>query len=478
MTLRPRSIAALVGLATAGIVALAARSSDPSRPPARQNATTDSTVALLRELIRVNTSNPPGNERGIANLLAPRFKALGFEVDIVQTPDTGKAHFIARLRGNGSKRPVLIAAHADVVGVEREKWTVDPFAGGVKDGYVFGRGAIDFKGGMAVFARAAMMLAERKIPLDRDVIFLAEADEETGQYSTSWLATQAWDKIDCEFALNEGGWIMKGANGRVRYVSISTADKVGVFVTLTSKGTSTHSSMPRPDNAIFALTRAMNKLSTYETSLTFLPSTRRFFQTLAKTSQPPMSGYFADVVGTDSARAHRADREISKDPLLHALMRTTLAPTLMNAGFRANVIPGSAEATINVRLIPGTKAEDVVREMQRVIGDSTIEVRLSSQNAFPRSVPPSSEDTDLYRALEKSARQQFSADVTPYLFQAGTDAGTWRTRGIPVYGIYPYPIDADDLTRMHGNDERVSVESLRQGTEMIYRALVDVAAHR
>ncbi len=475
MPLRHRSTVVLTLVALTVGVMTATRT---VRARSTTQTPSDPTAALLVELIRVNTSNPPGNEGGIANLLAPRFKALGFDVDIVQTPDSGKAHFIARLRGNGSKRPVLIAAHADVVGVEREKWTVEPFAGVVKDGYVFGRGAIDFKGGMAVFARAAMMLAERKVPLDRDVIFLAEADEENGKYSTTWLAERAWNKIDCEFALNEGGWIMKGADGRVRYVSISTADKIGVLVTLTSKGTSTHSSMPRPDNAIYSLARALDRLSRYETSLTFLPSTRRFFQTLAKTSQPPMAGYFADVVGADTARARRADREISKDPLLHALMRTTIAPVLMNAGFRSNVIPGSAEVTVNARLIPGTNPDDVVREIQRVIGDSTIDVRLANMNAFPRNVSPSSEDTDLYRALEKSARQQFSAEVTPYLFQAGTDGGTWRSRGIPVYGIYPYPIDAEDLTRMHGNDERVSIEALRQGTELIYRTLVDVAGRR
>ena len=179
MTLRSRPIAVVAGLAVVGTLAVAARSA-PDHESTPPQAVSNPTTALLLELIRANTSNPPGNTRSVANLLAPRFKALGFEVDIVQTPDTGKAHFIARLRGNGSKRPVLIAAHADVVGVEREKWTIDPFAGVVKDGYVFGRGALDFKGGMAVFARAAMMLAERKVPLDRDVIFLAEADEESG----------------------------------------------------------------------------------------------------------------------------------------------------------------------------------------------------------------------------------------------------------------------------------------------------------
>lgn len=466
------AVIALAGLGVLVPVARAARRGDA--PPPTQG-TTDPTAALLVELIRVNTSNPPGNEGGIAALLAPRFRALGFQVDIVPTPDSGKAHFIARLNGNGSKRPVLIAAHSDVVGVEREKWTVDPFAGLVRDGYVFGRGALDFKGGMAVFARAVMMLAEQKVPLDRDVIFLAEADEENGRYNTSWLAREHWDKIDCEFALNEGGWIMKGPDGAVRYVSISTADKVAVPIILTAKGTSTHSSMPRPDNAIFALSRAMARLSTYETPVTLIPSTRQFFATLGRTSQPPMSGYLADIVSGDPARVQRADKEISKDPLLHALLRTTLAPVLMNAGFRGNVIPGSAEATINARLIPGTDPADVVREIARVIADSAVEVRLANPNSARRAVVSSSEDTDLYRALEKAARQQFSAPVTPYLFQAGTDAGTWRSRGVPVYGIYPYPIDAEDLTRMHGNDERVSIEGLRQGTEMIYRTLVEVA---
>src|SRR5438105_2145209 len=175
------------------------------------------TAKLLSELIHVNTSNPPGNEGRLAEVLASKFGGLGFQIEIVPTPAPGKAHFIARLKGDGSKRPVLLAAHADVVGVEREKWTVDPFAGVVNGGYVFGRGAIDFKGGMAVFARAVMQLAESKVPLARDVIFLAEADEEGAlSYSTSWLADNYWPKIDCEFALNEGGWIIKRPDGRVQ----------------------------------------------------------------------------------------------------------------------------------------------------------------------------------------------------------------------------------------------------------------------
>jgi acetylornithine deacetylase/succinyl-diaminopimelate desuccinylase-like protein len=435
------------------------------------------TAALLRELIRFDTSNPPGRESQIDEFLAARLRPLGFTVTIVPTPVEGKSHLIARLRGDGSRRPVLLASHADVVGVEKEKWSVDPFAGAEKDGRIYGRGAIDFKGGIAVFARAVMQLAERKVALARDVIFVVEADEESAPFNTSWLAQTHWADMDCEFALNEGGWIMADDNGRVRYVSVSTADKSSISVILSASGTSTHSSMPRPDNAIFALAAALARLANYETPVQLTPSTRRFFTTLANTSQPPMSRYFRDLLGTDTAAAIRADREISRNPLWHAIMRNTIAPVMLNAGFRNNVIPGSADATVNVRIIPGTDPNQIVTDFERIIDDSAVSVRLSTPSSGPSRVQASSEDTDLYRALERAARATFpGAEVTPYLFQAGTDAGAWRNRGVPVYGIYPYPITDDQLTRMHGNDENVSVEALQLGTELIFKTLVDVAA--
>ncbi len=188
-----------------------------------------------------------------------------------------------------------------------------------------------------------------------------------------------------------------------------------------------------------------------------------------------MSDYYRTIAtSTDPAALARADKEISKDPLLHAFIRNTIAPVLLNGGFRSNVIPGSAEATINVRTIPGTDVNALVEGMQRVVGDPNVEVKLSGP-AFG-GLPPSTTGTELFRALEREAHATFpGAEVTPYLFQAGTDAIAWRSRGVPVYGIYPYPITAEELTRMHGNDERVSVESLEQGTRLIYQTLVDVA---
>ncbi len=452
-------------------------------------AQTNETAKLLTEIIRIDTSNPPGKEGSLAEFLAPRFQALGFEVDPLPPPHPATAHSTPRWRGDGSRKPILLAAHADVVGVERDKWSMDPFAGIIKDGYVFGRGAIDFKGGLAVFAEAAMMLAKNKVPLARDVIFLSEADEEGGRYNTEWLAQSHWDKMDCEFSLNEGGWIIQRPDGRVRYVSISTADKIGVSLVFTAKGKSTHSSMPLPDNAIFTLAKALAKIADYETKPLLIPSTKEFFLTIAKTSEPPMSTYFSNLVNGTPEQVREADREISKDPLLHAILRNTIAPVLMQAGFRGNVIPGSAQATINFRMIPGSNVADLIGEMKRAIGDDRIEITQvtgASGGTRPPEVlermsktPTSSEDTELYRALAKEARTEYpGAAVTPYLFQAGTDSLAWRSRGVPVYGIYPYPIDAEDLSRMHGNDERVRVESLKTGTEMIYRTLLDVASRK
>ena len=450
-----------------------------------QNPTAD----LLKEIIRINNSNPPGDEAKLDELLASKLKPLGFEIEMIPTPQPGKTHLIARLKGAYSQRPILLAAHADTVGVERDKWSVDPFAAVEKDGYIYGRGAIDFKGGIAVFGEAVMELAKNKVPLRRDVIFLVEADEESAPYNTSWLAQKNWDKMDCEFALNEGGWILKRPDGKVRYISISTADKSSLTLLLTAHGTSTHSSMPRPDNAIFGLANALAKLSHYDTKPQLTASTKQFFLTLARTSEPPMSTYFLNLVNSnDPAVTAEAAKEISKDVLLHAIMRNTIAPVLLNAGFRGNVIPGSAEATINLRVIPGTRAEDIIAEIRKVIDDPSVDVGLAPIRTPEAAVRAqtqqrvqqtreSSTDTLLYKSLARNAAAIWNAPVTPYLFQAGTDAVAWRSRGVPVYGVYPYPITSDDLSRMHGNDERVSIDSLEQGKTWIYNTLVDIAAN-
>ena len=372
------------------------------------------TVALLAELIRLDTSNPPGREGLVADLLAPRFRALGFEMDIVPTPEPGKAHFIARLRGDGieaSGAAGRACRRRRRRAREVDRSTRSPASSATASS--FGRGALDFKGGIAVFAQAVMRLAERKVPLARDVIFLVEADEENGRYNTTWLAEDHWAKIDAEFALNEGGWIIKGADGRVKYVSISTADKSSVPAIVTARGTSTHSSMPRPDSAIFALSARHGQTARpTRPTCSSSPLTRRFFETLRQDERAAARRRTSRTSrGNDPARVREADRAISVDPLLHALLRNTIAPVFLNAGFRGNVIPGFSRGDDQPAAASRRRsARRRPRAATASIDDPQVEVRLANPTAAAvedvalvpghRAVP---------RARARSARSSFPA---------------------------------------------------------------------
>ena len=458
--------------------------------PSAAQAQDSEVVSLARELVRVNTSNPPGNEREVAELLAPRLRALGFEVDIIQTPTPNKAHLVARLRAaNPTERPILLAGHIDTVGVEPELWTFEPFGGATGGGYLFGRGSLDFKGGLAAFTVAAMRLARSNVPLERDVILLAEADEEGGSYGTRWLADNHWDKIDAGVSLNEGGWIFKDGAGRPRLLGITTIDKNSLSVTLRTRGTSTHSSRPLRDSAIRRLVRALDRIERYSSKPKITRVARRYLRAwanafgtkrvrrLANTRRPRVRFRLANQV-----RARRYGE------LFNGLVRDIYVPTIVESGFRSNVLPGTAEATVNMRMLPGTHPRPMIRRLRRVIADRRVRVepivtppatRESTLDSFDKRAeqPPSSIDSDLYRSLARQGRAQWpGVRVTPALFEAGTDAVPWRERGIPVYGVYPYPIGNADLKRMHGNDERVPIAGLEQGTDWITRVLTDVAA--
>ena len=252
---------------------------------------------------------------------------------------------------------------------------------------------------------------------------------------------------------------------------------------LTAHGTSTHSSMPRPDNAIFRLAKAMAKIADYDTKPELDGQHEAVLPDPGQDQRAANVDLFPQPGQQQRSRLwlQQADHEISKDVLLHAIMRNTIAPVFLNAGFRGNVIPGSAEATINFRTIPGTKAEELIAEMKKVIDDPEVDVGLPTGGEsalfakymkLMAGMKESPTNTELYQTLAKTADAEWSAPVTPYLFQAGTDAFAWRSRGVPVYGVYPYPITDDDLSRMHGNDERVPVKSLQEGTNWIYRTLV------
>jgi acetylornithine deacetylase/succinyl-diaminopimelate desuccinylase-like protein len=461
----------------------------PAASKAQDDGPDGEVVALLQQLIQTNTSNPPGNEAQIAELLKARLQPLGFEVEIVPTPAPGKAHFIARLRAqNPTEKPLLLAGHEDVVGVERDLWTVDPFAGLIKGGLIYGRGAMDFKGGLAAFTVAASRLARAKVALKRDIILLAEADEEGGNYGTGWLAKTAWPKIDAGVSLNEGGWVFEDGRGTPRLMGVTTIDKNSLSVTLKTRGNSTHSSRPLPDSALAHLTRALNRIERYEPA-TPRPGavTRRYLRTWAKRFGGRTARELRTFLAAKTAKARRRTvRPLTRGSfgeLFNGMLRTIYVPTIANSGFRSNVLPGSAEATVNIRLLPGARPRPAIRELRRVIDDKRVKVApITSEgetaaetlDRFDKRAKqaPSSIDTELYRVLAREGKREWpTVGVTPALFEAGTDAVPWRERGIPVYGVYPYPITRTELADMHGNDERISIRRLEEGTDMLTRVL-------
>jgi acetylornithine deacetylase/succinyl-diaminopimelate desuccinylase-like protein len=455
-------------------------------------AQSDSEVVTLdRDLVRLNTSNPPGNEVQVANYMRDRLAPLGFQVDVIQTPTPGKAHLVARLpSANPVGKPVVLCAHEDTVGVEPQLWHVDPFAGTIRGDFLYGRGSFDDKGGIAVFAAAAMRLARAHVPLTRDIVLVFEADEEGGDYGIDWLAEHYWDKLDAAYSINEGG-IISTEHGRPRLAAVTVRDKISFSVVLQTRGVSTHSSRPQPPSAIDRLARALARISRHHNEPKLSGLTRTYFRALANAGKGKQAADLRRLARAHGSRriaaiARRVIRRSDFGPLLSALMHTTFTNTIVNGGIRSNVIPGSAQATVNMRLLPGVTGEQAVRELRRTIHDRRVKIVVGSGDQSPAEVykgirerqriAASSTNTGLYRALRREITAEYPGTVvTPALYEAGTDAEPWREHGIPVYGLRPYPASAGVLEDMHGVDERVSITGLNKGTDMVERILRAVA---
>lgn len=450
-------------------------------------------VALTTALVGFDTSH--NGEGGVtlpyAEFLREKWERAGVPTEIIPTPKADNVHFIARLPGSGAAEPFLFLGHSDVVSVERERWTVDPFAAVEREGFLYGRGTLDMKGANAAFMSALLRHLTEGARFDRDIVYLADCDEEGGPYSTRWLAEQHWDRIAAGAVLTEGGWLLAQPDRQTPMLATLTCqDKVSAVVELSTEGTTTHSARPQPDSAIVRLDRAVARLSGYQPDVALTDLTRSYFAALAE-STPDNRFARALRLMLDARRPAERNRAgavvvaRSNYPWLHhALMRPTLAFVITQAGYRSNVIPGTASAQVNVRFLPGgPDLEPILAEMETAIGDAGVSLRLrgrrgeTSEQAAARikaaiARPPASADTDVFRAWEAAVGEIYpGARAAPALFEAGTSGGPWRERGIPVYGVYPYVVDDDTLGRMHGNDERVGVEALRQGTELLYRLL-------
>ena len=435
------------------------------------------TVAHLQRLIRIVTVNPPGNEVVLARELAAILEGAGIETTLME-PSPGRAALVARLRGNGALGPVLMMAHMDVVGVEPEKWSVDPFGGVVADGYLYGRGAIDDKGMLAANLETMLLLkrhvVDAGIPLARDVIFLATSDEETGgDWGLGWIVENHPDLIRADFALNEGGRARIVGNGGL-YLAIQTSEKVAHVVRVTATGPDGHAAIPLAGNAVLRLGRALAAIGEHSEPVRLTPTTRRFFGDLSAIW--PVADErkaMADVASPSETRVRRGARRIAKIPVLDALLRNGISATMLQGGLRTNVIPTEVSATLNVRTLPGESVDDVVSRLEAAIGDDRVSVEIVDRGI---DAPASDPASPLFVAVAEAARaMREDIVVVPYLSTGATDSARLRRMGVPCYGILPFPMVPEDEGRMHGHDERIPLESLHFGTRLIHDAVRRVA---
>ncbi|MDB4914504.1 MAG: hypothetical protein JWM95_2148 [Gemmatimonadetes bacterium] len=418
----------------------------------------------------MNTVNPPGNEMQVATFLVTALEGEGIETTLF-APAPGRAAVVARIRGNGNKRPVLIMAHMDVVDVEAEHWSTDPFGAEVRDGYVYGRGAIDDKGMLAVNLETMLLLQRSGIALSRDVIFVANSDEEQGgAYGMGWLIDNHPDLIDAELVLNEGGRT-RMVDGALLYVALQSAEKVSHVVDLIAHGPGGHAAIPLEGNAIARLGRALAALSSHREPLFLTPTTREFFTQLSRVWQDARERQAMTDVLSDEPR--RGEDVLASIPVFDAVLRAGVSPVMLHAGIRSNVIPTEATAQLNVRTLPGQSIDDVVARLVAVIGDDTVDVVISERGI---DSPASDFTSPLFTAIRETAAALHPSLVTvPYLSTGATDSARLRNRGMQALGLLPFPMDQDDEDRMHGNDERVPLASLEFGTRLIYGAIARVA---
>ncbi len=433
---------------------------------------TKEATAILSSLIKINTVNPPGNELEVIKYVANILDQEKIPYEILESAP-GRGNLIAKLKGNGSKQPIMMMAHVDVVGIEKDKWKTEPFGGEIKDGYLYGRGAIDDKGMGVVELVVLLHLKKLNVPLARDVILLLESDEEAGgKFGIEWLVENHLDKIKAEFVLNEGGRIITEPNNSksVKFIGVQNTEKVPYNVRLVASGTSGHASVPLKDNCIFALSRALEKLSHWQPPVKLNATTKVFFKGLAQNEKFPKS-FFLGNIETPIIGKFCSDQVANSDPILNSTMRNSISPTLLNGGIRSNVIPSQAEVTLNVRLLPDENIKDFVQQLQKVIGDDP-QVKIVYDTSPHPHTPASPTDNELFQAMEKVGKKLSPEAVTVPLMSTGaTDASHLRAKGIPTYGILPFPLDDNDLGRMHGHDERLHLDDLEYGIKYMYEVV-------
>lgn len=422
--------------------------------------------AILREMIEENTTQSTGNTTPLAGQIAERLRLAGFpEADVqVVGPTPRNRNLVARFRGAGARRPILLLAHLDVVEAKRDDWTYDPFQLTEHAGYFYGRGTQDQKGGAAALVAAVLRLKREGWTPDRDIILALTAGEEGGTYNgVQWLLGNRRDLIDAEYTINVDAGGGEIEDGKHTLFDVQAAEKVYHSVSLTVKNPGGHSSLPRPDNAIYTLTAALQRIAKHKFPVKLNDVVKAYFTKAAATAPPALA---ADMRKMSTAMPDPAAvARLSKTPLYNALMRTTCVATMLEAGHAENALPQTAKATVNCRMLPGESRADVERSIARVIDDTSVHVA-AIDSAVPS--PASPLRADVFSAVEASVKAVWGpVPVVPIMETGATDGLYLRNAGVPVYGFSGLFIPLDDI-RAHGKDERILIKAFDDALDFTY----------
>jgi acetylornithine deacetylase/succinyl-diaminopimelate desuccinylase-like protein len=427
---------------------------------------------ILRELVALNTSDSGGKGSDAARAMARRLTTAGFPAADVKvlgaTPQT--QNLVARLRGrNPGAKPILMLAHLDVVDARRADWTTDPFSLVEKDGWLYGRGTVDNKGGAAILvANFIRMKKEGYVP-SRDLILALTTDEETTGGGIIWLLEKNRPLIDAEFALNIDAGDGELRDGKPVNLTVQTAEKVYITYQLEVKNKGGHSSLPAPNNAIYTLARGLDRLAQYQFPVKLNETTRTYFTRAAATQTPAVAADMRSLVATGNAAAAR---RLSAVPLFNSTMRTTCVATRLFAGHADNALPQVARATVNCRLLPDHAPDSATAQLKRIVGDTAIHVTVSDK---PTLSPASPLRPDVMGAIETLAKKYWpGANIVPQMSTGATDGLYLRNAGIPVYGTAAF-FDRIDDQRAHGKDERVSIKSFNDAGAYWYELVKALA---
>ncbi|HEU4587116.1 MAG TPA: M20/M25/M40 family metallo-hydrolase [Gemmatimonadales bacterium] len=433
---------------------------------------------IYRELVEINTVDSVGSVTKAAEAMAARFRAAGFpdsDVRVLIPPGKPtKGNLVVRYRGRGTRKPVLLLAHLDVVAALRSDWTVEPFVLGERDGYFYGRGTSDDKAMAAIFVADLIRGKQAGWVPDRDLILALTADEEGGDANgVEWLIAEHRDLIDAAYAINEGGGGTL-RDGRPFYNSVQAAEKVPVNFTLTVTNRGGHSSVPRPDNAIFQLAAGLERVSRYQFPVELNEVSRAFFERTAALEEPAIAAAMRAIV--KNPRDAKAAQALAKVPRYNAMLRTTCTATRLAGGHAYNALPQLATANINCRIVPTSTPAAVRAALVEVVGDTAIKISETVPIREKSGAAPSALTPELMQPITEITHAMFGAEVPviPVMSTGATDGRFLRAAGIPTYGVSGIFGDPSDA-RAHGRDERLLVRSFYDGQEFLHRLVARLA---